>query len=245
MNLCRTRRSVWTVSCMAAALVGCAKLPTGMVSDARESLSRPSAEVVPVQLPAATRPTYRVGDTFVFGRTGVERVARVGRDTVEWAGPEGQGFVTGVDFFTPILQQVREGREIRSSLRGEPAALWPLQVGRRVVFEELRTEPGVVTGKPSETLLQWTCEVEDARLSVVPAGDFPSFHVVCRSRRSGIPLVLQTARWDYAPSLGHFVKYSWNEGGRRQELFLSAALPGPLATPQRLKRLLERLQTQP
>jgi hypothetical protein len=114
-----------------------------------------------------------------------------------------------------------------------------------VDFVEERTEPGVFPGSQRQTTLQWTCEVQDIRLSVVPAGDFPTFHVVCRSRREGLPLVLQTARWDYAPSLGHFVRHSWNEGGRRHELVLSAALPGELATPQRLQRLLERLQIQP
>ena len=227
------------------ALAGCSQLPTGMMSDAQQALSQPGTEAPVLQLPAAPRPTYRVGDTFVFGRTGVERVTRVGRDTLEWTGPEGQSFLTRTDFFAPLLQQNRWGRDIRSTLRGDPSALWPLQVGRQVGFVEERTEPGVLPGSQNQTTLQWRCAVEDARWSVVPAGDFPVFHVVCRSRREGLPLTLQTARWDYAPSLGHFVRHSWNEGGRRHELVLSAALPGELATPQRLQRLLERLQTQP
>jgi hypothetical protein len=245
MRIVPIRRSVWPTLGLAVGLAGCSQLPTGMVADAQEAMSRPNAEALALQLPAASRPAYRVGDTFVYGRTGVERVARVGRDTLEWTGPEGQSFLTRTDFFAPLLQQNRWGREIRSTLRGHPAALWPLQVGRSVAFEEERTEPGVMPGSQRQTTLQWTCEVEDMRLSVVPAGDFPSFHVVCRSRREGLPLVLQTARWDYAPSLGHFVRHSWNEGGRRHELVLSAALPGELATPQRLQRLLDRLQTQP
>jgi hypothetical protein len=239
------RHTLWSSASLVLALCGCAQLPTGMVSDAQEAMSRPDAQALELQLPPASRPAYRAGDTFVFGRTGVERVARVGRDTLEWTGPEGQSFLTRTDFFAPLLQQNRWGRDIRSTLRGDPAALWPLQVGRRVDFVEERTEPGVFPGSQRQTTLQWTCEVQDIRLSVVPAGDFPAFHVVCRSRREGLPLVLQTARWDYAPSLGHFVRHSWNEGGRRHELVLSAALPGGLATPQRLQRLLERLQTQP
>lgn len=232
-----------TASSLALALAGCAQWPTGVMTDAQEALSQPEAPAL--QLPAAPRPVYRVGDTFVFGRTGVERVSRVTRDTLEWTGPEGQTFLTRTDFFTPLLQQNRWGREIRSRLSGNPQALWPLQVGRRVAFTEERTEPGLLPGSESTTTLRWTCEVQDIRLSVVPAGDFPSFHVVCRSRRDGLPVVLQTARWDYAPSLGHFVRHSWNEGGRRHELVLSAALPGALATPERLQRLAERLQAQP
>lgn len=239
------RKTLWPALGLAVGLAGCSQLPTGLLTDAQEALSHPATEAPVLQLPAAARPSYRVGDTFVFGRTGVERVSRVARDTLEWTGPEGQVFLTRTDFFAPLLQQNRWGREIRSNLRGNPAALWPLQVGRSVSFEEDRTEPGLLPGSERKTTLQWTCGVQDVRLSVVPAGDFSSFHVVCRSRREGLPLVLQTARWDYAPSLGHFVRHSWNEGGRRHELVLSAALPGALATPERLQRLLERLQTEP
>jgi hypothetical protein len=239
------RKPLWSAAGLALALSGCAQLPTGLVSDAQEAMLRPDAPAPGLQLPPAARPAYRVGDTFIYGRTGVERVSRVTRDQLEWTGPEGQVFLTRTDFFAPLLQQNRWGRDIRSNLRGNPAALWPLQVGRSVTFEEDRTEPGLLPGSERKTTLQWTCEVQDARLSVVPAGDFPSFHVVCRSRREGLPLVLQTARWDYAPALGHFVRHSWNEGGRRHELVLSAALPGELATTERLQRLLERLQTQP
>lgn len=245
MNLPSARHTLWPATGLVLALSGCAQLPTGLVTDAQDALSQPDVPAPALLLPPALRPAYRVGDTFVFGRTGVERVSRVMRDTLEWTGLEGQVFLTRTDFFAPLLQQNRWGRDIRSSLRGNPAALWPLQVGRRVSFEEDRTEPGLLPGSERQATLQWTCEVQDIRLSVVPAGDFPSFHVVCRSRREGLPLVLQTARWDYAPALGHFVRHSWNEGGRRHELELSAALPGELATPQRLQRLLERLQTQP
>lgn len=235
-------------SCSMAVVVwlgACAQLPSGMVSDAADAISQPSVDAPRLDLPPAPRPRYRVGDTFVFGRTGVERVSRLVRDTLEWTGPEGQSFVTRVDFFAPLLQQNRWGQELRSTISGNPAALWPLQVGRSVRFEELRTSPGLLPGSTQETTLQWTCEVEDTRVASVPAGDFPAFHVVCRSRRAGLPLVLQTARWDYAPSLGHFVRHTWNEGGRGHELVLTAALPGELATPQRLQRLMERLQTQP
>ena len=226
-------------------LSACAQMPTGMASDVAQALSQTAAGPPPLALPPAPRPRYRVGDTFVFGRTGIERISRLERDTVTWTGAEGQTFLTRVDFFAPLLQQNRWGQDIRSTLSGEPAALWPLQVGRSVRFEEQRSTPSVWPGGPQTTTYEWTCEVEDARLASVPAGDFPAFHVACRSRLAGVPLVLQTARWDYAPSLGHFVRHTWNEGGRGHELVLTAALPGELATPQRLQRLMERLQTQP
>jgi hypothetical protein len=229
----------------AGLLAGCAQLPSGLVSDATEVLARPATQAPPLNLPPAARPSYRVGDTFVFGRTGMERVSRLARDTVEWTGPEGQTFLTRVDFFAPLLQHQRWGRDLSSTLRGDPSALWPLQVGRSVRFDELRSAPGLLPGASEPSTFSWTCEVEGTRLASVPAGDFPAFHVVCRSRRAGLPLVLQTARWDYAPSLGHFVRHTWNEGGRGQELVLSAALPGELASAKRLQRLLERLQTQP
>jgi len=228
-------------------LSACAQMPSGLITDATGAFTSEDAAspAVALALPPARRAPYRMGDTFIYGRIGVERVSVVRRDGLEWTGPEGQTFSTGLDFFTPITQPDGQNPAFGSTLQGRPEALWPLQVGREVVFEELRREPALVTGRPQETRYRWACRVEDTRISRVPAGDFDTFHVVCRSYRPGIALPRQTARWDYAPSIGHFVRYSWNEGGRRQELQLSAALPGELATPTRVSQLLQRLQIQP
>ena len=230
-----------------ALLSACARMPSGLVTDATSVFTSDAAATPPValELPPARRVPYRVGDTFVYGRIGVERVSAVGRDGLEWTGPEGQTFRTGLDFFTPLTQPDGQNPAVTSTLEGSPGALWPLSVGREVVFEEVRRAPALVSGRPSETRYRWECRVEDTRISAVPAGDFATFHVVCRSFRPGLRLPRQTARWDYAPSLGHFVRHSWNAGGRRHELQLSAALPGRLATPARLNQLLQRLQDQP
>lgn len=230
-----------------ALLSACARMPSGLVTDATGVFTSDAAATPPValELPPARRAPYRVGDTFVYGRIGVERVSAVRGDGLEWTGPEGQTFRTGLDFFTPLTQPDGQNPAATSTLKGNPGALWPLSVGREVVFEEVRRAPALVTGRPAETRYRWECRVEDIRISAVPAGDFAAYHVVCRSYRPGLRLPRQTARWDYAPSLGHFVRYSWNEGGRRQELQLSAALPGELATPARLSQLLQRLQSQP
>ena len=76
----------------------------------------------------------------------------------------------------------------------------------------------------------------------MPAGDFETFHVRCKSYRQDFFLQLQTITWDYAPSLGHYVRRTWYERGRPRQSQLAAALPGALATAPRVAATLERLQ---
>ena len=52
---------------------------------------------------------------------------------------------------------------------------------------------------------------------------------------------LQTITWDYAPTLGHYVRRTWFEGRRQRKVMLSAALPGKVATPALIEAVLARL----
>ena len=86
--------------------------------------------------------------------------------------------------------------------------------------------------------------MRETRSVSVPAGDFDSFHVRCEALRADLPVrvPLQVVSWDYAPSLGHYVRRTWFDAGRQRETALAAALPAPLATPARIAATRQRLQ---
>ncbi|MDM7941441.1 MAG: hypothetical protein QUV35_02315 [Hydrogenophaga sp.] len=226
-----------------AATAACSHLPSGGLQDTIDAitLATPVTATAPVLAPAP-RPAVRVGDTYVFGAASVRRVTSVSRTALTWSTTSGQALRTSRDFFTPVLEQTLPGRRIGSRIDGQPGALWPLSVGKSVTFTETRTTSPAVFNREAQVQLRWNCEVLDTRVSQVPAGDFDTFHVVCKAYRDGFPLPLQTVTWDYAPSLGHYVRRTWYEGGLQRGSQLGAALPGPLATPARLQATLERLQ---
>jgi hypothetical protein len=237
-------RGVTALTFTAAALAtGCSHLPTGGLQDAIDALT-PTESVVGIAraLPPAPRPAVRVGDTYVFGASSLRRVAAVSPTALTWTTTDGQRIRTGRDFFTPVLEQTLPDRRITSRLSGQPSALWPLSVGKKVSFEEARVTSMAVFDRDIRTTLRWDCEVIDTRVSQVPAGDFDTFHVVCKAFRAGFFLPLQTVTWDYSPSLGHYVHRTWFEGGQRRQSALGAALPGPLATAPRVAAMLVRLQ---
>jgi hypothetical protein len=231
-----------------AALAGCGHLPSGGWQDAADAL-RPEAtpEPPPVVLAPAAAPARRVGDTFVFGRSTVRRVAALPGGQIEWATTDDRRYRTGAHFFTPVLGFDTPDEARRSVLRGNPGALWPLRVGREVAFDELRTTRLKRLGIERQVPLRWRCAVLEARPVSVPAGDYDSYHVRCEAHRSDLPVrvPLQVVSWDYAPALGHYVRRQWFEGGRARESVLSAALPARLATPERMEALLDRLRQMP
>lgn len=224
------------------AVSACAQLPAGGLQDALDALTpAPRVETVAIELPPAPRPAVRTGDTYVFGASSVRRVAAVTTTGLTWTTTDGERYRSSRDFFAPLLEQSRPQQRHRSTLSGQPGALWPLSVGRQVSFEETRVTWLATVDREITTRLRWDCEVHDTRLSSVPAGDFDTFHVVCKAYRPGFFLPLQTVTWDYAPSLGHYVRRTWFEGGRAREATLAAALPASLATPPRIAATLQRL----
>lgn len=234
-----------SVSAMVAAALtgGCSNLPSGGLQDAIDAFTpaEPVLAIAPA-LPPAPRPSVRVGDTYVYGAASVRRVAAVTATALSWTTTDGQRLRTSRDFFAPVLEQTLPDRRITSRLSGQPGALWPLSVGKTVTFSESRYSELTALQRTIETSLRWECAVIDTRVSQVPAGDFETFHVTCKAFRSGFFLPLQTVTWDYAPSLGHYVRRTWFEGGRQRESQLGAALPGSLATASRLQATLQRLQ---
>ncbi len=232
----------------AALLAGCGHLPSGGLQDAADALRPDDAPAPPpVVLADAPAPTRRVGDTFVFGRGTVRSVVAVSGTQVEWATTDERRYRSTVHFFAPVLAFDAPHEQRRSVLRGNPGALWPLRVGRRVAFDEERTTRLTLLGLEQRSTLRWECAVLGTRAVSVPAGDYDSYHVRCEAHRADLPVrvPLQVVSWDYAPALGHYVRRHWFEGGRARESVLGAALPARLATPERVAAALERLQQMP
>jgi len=230
--------------CVVAALAaGCSHLPAGGLQDAIDALSPAErATPLPLNLAPAPRPVARVGDTYFFGAQSLRQVTAVSSGSVTWTTTDGQRLRTGRDFFAPLLEQTQGDQRLTSTLQGQPGALWPLAVGKTVSFEETRTTRLLTLGREITTPIRWECGVIDTRVSQVPAGDFETYHVSCKAYREGFFLPLQTVTWDYAPSLGHYVRRTWFDAGRQRETALAAALPAPLATPERIAATRQRLQ---
>jgi hypothetical protein len=238
---------------LAAAVVlgGCASLERAaedvdrVVADVRESVSAVPAAI---ELPPATRPVYREGQTFVYGRDRVRQVRELGDGFVSWGNRDRELFLTSEHFFLPRIYQDYEDRTLRRTFDGDPGALWPLTAGKEVAFVEQRSIYRKQSGTTDRTTRRWRCAVEQPRVSHTPAGAFDSYRVTCRSYRQGFSSLrslspIQVVYWDYAPTIGHYVRReSWSpRSGRRNVRTLSAALPAELASPQRIDAILRRL----
>lgn len=231
-----------------AALAACGHIPSGGLQDAMDALNPAGAPTPPpVRLADAPRRAPQAGDTFIYGRSTVRRVVQASGQRIEWATTDDRRYTTSPHFFTPLLAFDTPFEQRRSELRGNPAALWPLQVGRSVEFDELRTTRQTALGLERRSTLRWQCEVTDARHVSVPAGDYDSFHVRCEARLPDLAWrgAVQVMTWDYAPALGHYVRRQWYEGSRLRETVLSAALPGAVASRTRIDATLQRLRQSP
>ena len=229
----------------AALLTACAGGPEALqrLGDLlQEGLDR--NPVVVATPPKALRPRVaEVGDAFIYGRTTLHQVQRQRGSTTEWRVGENQSYSTGPHFFVPALSRQSAGRQMTSVIEGDPGQLWPLQPGKQVRFTEIR-RVNLPFGLQQSGAVQWACEVVDARMSYVPAGDFETYHVTCDGRADSVWFPRERLSWDYAPALGHYVKRSWFSGSGRRDAVLAAALPGTLATPERLAAVLQRLAAQ-
>lgn len=208
----------------------------------KDGLERnPVVAATPPEAPRPRRPN--VGDAFIYGRSALYQVQRQSGNTTEWRLGEDQSYSTGPHFFVPALSRQSAGLQTNSDIEGDPGQLWPLRPGKQVSFKEVRRVT-LVFGLQQSGVVQWVCHVVDGRMSYVPAGDFETYHVTCDGRPDGFWLARERLSWDYAPSLGHYVKRSWLSGSGRRDSVLAAALPGSLATPERLTAVLRRLAVQ-
>jgi len=140
------------------ALVGCAQLPAiPLHGDALLEHTRSAFDIrpQPVDLAPAARPALQRGDTFVFGRTTLTRVAAASAHTLTWTQPDGRKLRATRDFFAPALAADYPGRRVTSTIEGDPSALWPLAAGKTVRFEETRRTTWDETGHVEQTRRRW------------------------------------------------------------------------------------------
>ena len=225
------------------------RIDAGMarLSNPRES---DEASVTPITLPPAERRDYRQGDVFIYDNGRVHRVMASNKGFVVWGNADRETFRTSKHFFLPRIQQKYDNRIMTRRFSGNIDALWPLKPGKRVSFKEQRQTFWPAEDRKSVVTRDWNCEVEDARVTVVPAGSYDTYRVTCRSYRAGRFSALnmgpiQTVHWDYAPTLGHFVRRERVSGksNRVRVQALNASLPASLATPDRIAATVKRVKT--
>lgn len=239
---------VSTLAGAALALSSCSNIPSiglddpeRVIAGSAESLTnRP----VPTSLPPAARPRLARGDTFIYGDTRIRRVTAADPKGITWVTESGAEQRSSLDFFAPQLSYTTPEAQVESTIDGDTAALWPLSAGKKVSFVETRNTTWARGGRQRSQTYRWECEVVDMRMSYVPAGDFETFHVICRSYLPMLFVPIQVVTWDYAPGLGHYVRRTWFSGGRQRQTMLSAALPGKLATTKRIEAVVNRLASE-
>lgn len=229
----------------ALGLSACATLPAiglddpdRMIASSAQALAN---RTVPANLPPAARPHRVRGDTFIYGGTRVRRITAIDGRGIAWITEDGSQQHSGLDFFTPRTRYTTPTGQVDSTIDGDPGKLWPLAPGNKVSFVETRHTTWTRGGNRRSQTFRWECEVADMRMSYVPAGDFETFHVICRSYLPVLFVPVQVVAWDYAPLLGHYVRRTWFSAGKQRQTMLSAALPGKLATPKRIAAAVERL----
>lgn len=243
---CRRFLATATAGLLLGACSVVPELARNVTSDAHVPAPAGQAGVVPVALSPAPRPSLSPGDTFIYGRSTVVRLLRVGNGQQEWQRSNPPTTLSsGGDFFAPPLRTTSSGLHTESTLEGRPADLWPLAAGRSVRFVERRQMTWSALRLTRSARYDWTCQVVDARMSYVPAGDFETFHVRCEGRSDSLLFPSERLSWDYAPQMGQPVRRTWWTGGRERVATLSAALPGELATDTRIASVLHRLAAQP
>lgn len=107
----------------------------------------------PVELPR-----YRVNDAFVFSDGRVERVIKVSRNQITWAGLTGSPYVRSRNFILPVESwSVRKGLG-RRQFFGTAEALWPITKPRMVRFRvvsEIKPKP---KSPWQREVSMWTCQ---------------------------------------------------------------------------------------
>jgi len=143
-----------------------------------------------------------LGDTFVFDNPPEQwTVVSVEGPFVGWQATTGDYMQTAWSTLLPPLRWGGGSATTNSGMRRFTeltGALFPLKTGNRLSFVEHRTN-----ARPSDTFVgRWECEVGKQDETVVPAGKADTWEVLCTLDGR------ERAFFNYAPSLGHYVRYA-------------------------------------
>lgn len=140
----------------------------------------------------APRPSYKVGDSYVFrskGKLSTHSVTGVSITKINWKDDQGQTWVTTRN---PYLLALKEADVIRK-YSISAYSLFPMLEDRYARFVVVKIQ----SGKKPKTLTQ-TCQVTDSRKVKVEAGEFDTYEIFCRRTEYFETLY-------YAPKIGHVV----------------------------------------
>lgn len=191
-------------------------------------------------------PDYAPGDAFVFSDGRVERVIAATGDHVTWAGLTGPSYRRSRNFIIPVLQW-RSGRGTgEREVRGNPAALWPLDRPKSARFRVITQTRANPQALPRRSVSLWVCKTSKAKVFTVMAGTYRAIPVVCDRYSPATMRLIERREWDYAPDVGHYIRRVDRNylRGTTRSVELIAALSGPAASEARLRALAQKARAE-
>ena len=169
-----------------------------------------------VSLPPAALPSYTPGTRYQFDNGRLETVLATENDKVTWQiGRGGTKEIRYRNLALPPLRRETRRVTIQSALMTSPRSLWPLKAGNSVRFNEKRRLIKS-DGSSRRSNRSWSCSVDHPVRIATKAGQFDSFPIECLRIGNGKSMrVLESRRWFFAPSVGHYVRV---EHERRRKL---------------------------
>lgn len=188
-----------TALALSASLIGCETTETTTAAEPTE------AAATAINLPPAEQPIRRVGDTTTWRYSdGTELTLETTAIDDETASTKTNTGCRSKSMrgFGPFLEQYKctedadkATRTFTLTVTSQEGSMFPLTVGSNASWSYRSTnhKGGSWSGKR-------TCSVEGTATVTVPAGTFPTFHVVCKNQWARL-------EWHYAPELGTNVTY--------------------------------------
>ena len=166
------------------------------------SIENPGKKIA--DLASAPMPAYKAGDTFVYNDGYSEQVLSVAVNEVSWAlGPTATVVTRTPNFFDPPLKWELEQTKYQFIKSSRLGSLWPMQKGAK---ESLSGQMTTENRNSVQSFDQrWDCDVTHSEQIKLSVGSFNTFVVDCK-RQSESGAHWQRRRFNYAPSLGHYVR---------------------------------------
>ncbi len=168
-------------------------------------------------MPPTPLPNYAIGDVFVFEGGYVERVVDVRGEKVDWEAAGGQlRYTAQRNFALPRLHWETPEATGDVIMNIAPNEMWPLARGNKAYLSVRHVVKDTVHHWEMPFDQVWNCRVDAPERLTVPAGTFDTYPVTCRRTTFMTGSWMQTRRWYYAPSIGHYVRYYNENAGTRQ-----------------------------